>query len=87
MGLNLLSAKVKTYKDFRKLLEHKDIDAVIVATPEHWHAIPMIDGVRGRQRRVRGEADFPHHSGRPADGGGGQPEPSRRSVRHPATLG
>ena len=42
MGLALSPEKVKTYKDFRKLLEHKDIDAVIVATPEHWHAIPMI---------------------------------------------
>jgi len=42
VGLNLPSDKVKTHKDFRKLLEHKDIDAVIVATPEHWHAIPMI---------------------------------------------
>ena len=42
LGLNLSPEKVKTYKDFRKLLEHKDIDAVIVATPEHWHAIPMI---------------------------------------------
>ena len=42
VGLNLSSEKVKSYKDFRKLLEHKDIDAVIVATPEHWHAIPMI---------------------------------------------
>jgi predicted dehydrogenase len=41
-SLNLPAGKVKSYKDFRKLLEIKEIDAVIVATPEHWHAIPMI---------------------------------------------
>ncbi len=28
----------KTYYDIRKLLENKDIDAISIATPDHWHA-------------------------------------------------
>lgn len=40
------TVKPKLYHDFRKLLEDKDIDAVCIATPDHWHAIMMIEAVR-----------------------------------------
>jgi predicted dehydrogenase len=32
----------KLYKDFRKMLEQKDIDAVIIGTPDHWHCLITI---------------------------------------------
>ena len=34
---------VKTYTDYRQVLERKDIDMVIIGTPDHWHALIMIE--------------------------------------------
>ncbi len=35
----------RTYGDYRRLLESKDIDAVVVATPDHWHCLAMVDSL------------------------------------------
>ena len=35
----------KTYKDYRRLLEDKNIDAVCIGTPDHWHALQTIDAM------------------------------------------
>jgi predicted dehydrogenase len=34
--------KIQTEKDFRKVVERKDLDCVIVGTPDHWHAYVLI---------------------------------------------
>ncbi|MBK5299272.1 MAG: Gfo/Idh/MocA family oxidoreductase, partial [Vicinamibacteria bacterium] len=35
----------RTYKDYREMLKEKDLDIVLIATPDHWHALPMIEAV------------------------------------------
>lgn len=42
----MAGGKVATYRDFRKLLADKEIDVVIVAPPDHWHAIQTIEACR-----------------------------------------
>lgn len=38
--------RAKFYQDFRRLLDHKDIDAVVISTPDHMHAIPGVMAMR-----------------------------------------
>ncbi len=36
-------ASLKTYRDYREMLEDKSIDAVCISTPDHWHAQPAME--------------------------------------------
>jgi predicted dehydrogenase len=36
----------RTYSDYRKMLAEKDLDIVLIATPDHWHALTMIEAAK-----------------------------------------
>ena len=37
------------FRDYRQVLERKDIDAVVISTPDHWHALQMIEACRANK--------------------------------------
>jgi predicted dehydrogenase len=46
LGLADAGGKAQTYQDFRKVLDDKNIDVVLVATPDHWHPLPMVEACK-----------------------------------------
>jgi predicted dehydrogenase len=58
-------ASVARYADFRRLLDRKDIDAVVIATPDHWHAIQAIAAMEaGKDVYVEKPLSITIHEGR-----------------------
>ncbi len=41
-GAKIVGRYVPQYKDFRKLLDQRDIDGVVIATPDHWHGVMAV---------------------------------------------
>jgi predicted dehydrogenase len=55
---------IDVYGDYHEMLERDDIDAVLVSTPDHWHAKPVVDAVRaGKHVYVQKPAGRLYHEG------------------------
>jgi predicted dehydrogenase len=45
-GLEAAGGKAQTYTDFRQILDRKDIDVVVIGTPDHWHPLVMVEACK-----------------------------------------
>ena len=47
-----LAPDAREYEDYREVLDRKDIDAVFIGSPDHWHVTMAVDAVRDRKSVV-----------------------------------
>jgi len=60
-----IGTKLGRYTDYREMLDRDDIDAVLVASPDHWHALQTIDACNaGKDVYVEKPMSFTIHEGR-----------------------
>lgn len=60
-----LGNSVSTYLDFRELLDRDDIDGVVIATPDHWHALQTVQACQaGKDVYVEKPLSVTIHEGR-----------------------
>jgi len=62
---------VEVYEDYKQLIARDDIDAVIIATPDHWHAHIAIDACKAKKNIYLEKAVNLHHPGRTTAGESG----------------
>ena len=64
-ALKMTDGKATGLKDFRQIIDRKDVDVVVVSTPDHWHALPMIYACdAGKDVYVEKPASLTIHEGR-----------------------
>ena len=73
-------------KDFRKILEQKDVDAITIATPDHWHTPMAIAGLQAGKHVYRRKAVQPQSRRRRAAGPGATEIWKAGADGHPAAL-
>ena len=75
------------YEDYREMLDkEKELDAVIIATPDFWHAQHTIDCLKAGKHVLLREGDVEHARGRPQHGAGAARDRQAPADRPPAPL-
>jgi hypothetical protein len=76
----------KTYNDYRELLEKEKPEIVLIATPDHWHALQTIAAVKAGGPCIRGEAHRPLGEREPGHAPRGEGRRPDRAGRTPSAY-